>query len=115
MAEEEAGKLRILECEQLLETLKDAADDAHARVEDANQQIGQILSLFDHQEIQVDLRRKNFKPSSHHFTGSEWSCPIHSQLEAKSWADSHPATSESCSRSATDDSDGDLGDSGNEH
>lgn len=37
-AEEEAAKLRILECEQLLETLKDAADDAHARVEDANYQ-----------------------------------------------------------------------------
>lgn len=67
-AEEEVAKLRILECEQLLETLKDAADDAHARAEDANCQIGQILSFFDHQQIQVDLRKRTFQPSSPHFT-----------------------------------------------
>ena len=117
MAEEEAGKLRILECEHLLETLKYAADDAHAHVEDANYQIGQILSIFDHQEIHVDICKQQFKPSPHHFT--DWSSclsPIHSQLETKSWAGSHSAgksteSDESCSQSTTG-SDGYLG---NEH
>lgn len=89
-AEEEAAKLRIMECEQLLETLKDAAEDAHARVEDANWQIGQILSIFDRHKMRVDLRRQNFEPS--HFN-NDWSIcipPIPSQCD--SWANSHPAS-----------------------
>lgn len=111
-AEEEAAKLRILECEQLLETLKDAAEDAHARVDDANNQIGQILSIFDRQKLQVDLRRQNFEPSQFN---NDWSIclpPIPSQCN--SWAGSHSASKSassvgSCSQSGTD-SDGDLGD-----
>ena len=113
IAEEDAAKLRILECEQLLETLKDAADDAHARVEDANCQIGQILSIFDQQEIQVDLRKQNFEPSPHHF--SNWSvCLSPIPSEAKSCAGSKSdsesaASSVSCDQSYSD------GDLDNEH
>lgn len=112
-AEEEAAKLRILECEQLLETLKDAAEDAHARVEDANCQIGQILSIFDHQEMHVDLRKQNFEPSPRHF--SDWSIFLPSiPSQAKSWAGSHSSSksaASSCSQSPTD-SDSDGGNSG---
>ena len=97
-AEEEAAKLQILECEQLLETLKDAAEDAHARVEDANCQIGQILSIFDRQKMQVDLHRPNFEPS--------WASPHEDWSICLPSIPSHSATVSSFSQSGSD-SDGD--------
>lgn len=110
-AEEEAAKLRVLECEQLLETLKDAAEDAHARVEDANFQIGQILSIFDRQGIQVDLRKKIFEPSQspHPFSMTDSGCcffqvlpPIPSP-QPESW---HSDSQSSCSQSDSEEPDG---------
>jgi hypothetical protein len=56
MAEEETAKLKIVECENLLATLKDTLDDAHARVEEAHQQIATIISFFDNRGIQINLR-----------------------------------------------------------
>lgn len=56
MAEEETAKLRVQECENLLATLKDTLDNARARVEDAHQQIASIISFFDQEGIQIDLR-----------------------------------------------------------
>ena len=96
----------FLKCEQLLETLKDAAEDAHARVEDENCQIGQILSIFDCQKMQVDLHRQDFEPSqaSPH---EDWSICLSSiSSQHNSWAGSHSATVSSFNQSGLD-SDGD--------
>lgn len=120
-AEEEAAKLRIEECEQHLETLKDAAEDAHARVEDANYQVGQVLSFFDHQEMRVDLRKQSFEPSPHHSSDSDWSIflpTLPSPAKSEPWAGSHSASksaASSCSQSVSDsdgDSDNEPSDSG---
>lgn len=64
MAEEETAKLRVRECENLLATLKDTLDDAHARVEDAHQQIASIMTFFDQQGIQINLRPLHFDSPS---------------------------------------------------
>ena len=61
MAEEETAKLKIVECENLLATLKDTLDDARARVEDAHQQIASITSFFDQHRIQINLRPLHFE------------------------------------------------------
>jgi hypothetical protein len=66
MAEEETAKLKILECKNLLATLKDTLDDARARVEDANQQISSIITFFDQQGIQINLRPLHFEPLQDH-------------------------------------------------
>ena len=58
MAEEETVKLKIVECKNLLATLKDTLDDACAWVEDAHQQIASIL---DQQGIQINLCPLHFK------------------------------------------------------
>jgi hypothetical protein len=60
MAEEEAAKLRVSECEKLLATLKDTLEDAHARVEDAHQQIASFMSIIDQHGIQINLRPLQF-------------------------------------------------------
>ena len=62
MAEEEVAKLRIKECEDRLETLKDAADHVHARAADANMQVGVLLNSFDRQGI-FDRRCQRFELS----------------------------------------------------
>lgn len=56
MAEEETARLKIVESENLLATLKDTLDDVHARVEDAHQQIASIISFFDQRGIHINLR-----------------------------------------------------------
>jgi hypothetical protein len=66
MAEEETAKLKIVECENLLATLKDTLDDARARVEDAHQQIASIVSFFDQQGIQINLRPLHFESLQDH-------------------------------------------------
>jgi len=66
MAEEETAKLKIVECENLLATLKDTLDDARARVEDAHQQIASVTSFFDQQGIQINLRPLQFKVFQNH-------------------------------------------------
>jgi hypothetical protein len=60
MAEEETAKSRVNECENLLATLKDNLDDAHARVKDAHQQIASIMTFIDEQGIQINLRPLEF-------------------------------------------------------
>lgn len=100
--EEEAAKLRILECEQLLETLKDAADDAHARVADANCQIGQILSIFDHQQIQVDLRKRTFQPSPPRFSDCCIYLPSIPSIPSPASSNTQSATSFSDGNSESD-------------
>ena len=65
MAEQDAAKLRIKECEDLLETLKDSADDILARVQDANLQVGALLTTFDREAIRVDFLPQCFEPSFH--------------------------------------------------
>lgn len=62
MAEEATAKLRVHKCENHLATLKDSADEAHARVQDAHHQIASILSFFDSQGIQINFRPIPFDP-----------------------------------------------------
>lgn len=82
LAEEETAKLRINECENLLATLKDAADDARARFEDASHQIGTILTVFDRECIQVDLRNQHFEPSVFHISDDQPQLPASSDVES---------------------------------
>ena len=63
MAEEKAAKLRVHECENLLETLKDSVDDAQVRLEDANHQVGTIISFLDEYGVDVNFRPLQFEPS----------------------------------------------------
>lgn len=56
MAEEETARLRVEECKCLLATLQDSMDDAHARAEDAHQQVTSMMTLFDQQGIHIDFR-----------------------------------------------------------
>ena len=65
MAEEETAKLRVSECENLLATLKDTLDDAHARVADAHQQIASIMTFIDQQGIHINLRPLYFDSLQH--------------------------------------------------
>lgn len=58
-AEEVAFKQRIVECQNLLATLKDSHDDARGRVDDAMYQVGSIMSVFDKEGLHIDL----FQPS----------------------------------------------------
>lgn len=72
MAEEETAKLKVIECENLLSTLKDALDDARSRVEDAHQQVASVISFFDQQGIRIDLRPLCFKAfQDHHLSTDE--------------------------------------------
>jgi hypothetical protein len=64
-AEQEAAKLRIKECEDRLETLKDAADHVIVRVQDASKQVGILLNSFDQEAIRVDMVPRRFVPSFH--------------------------------------------------
>ena len=66
MAEEETAKLRVQECENLLATLKDTMDDAHARVQDAHQQIASITSFFDQEGIRISLFPLSFNAHQDH-------------------------------------------------
>jgi len=63
--ENRAARLRVQECEFHLQTLKDAADAAHARFADASDQVGSILNAFDREQIQVDLSIQRLRPSFH--------------------------------------------------
>jgi len=54
-AESRSADLRVKECELLLETLKDAAEQARTTWSEANDQVGTILAFFGHQDIRVDL------------------------------------------------------------
>jgi hypothetical protein len=76
MAEEETAKLKIAECESLLATLKDSLDDTRARVEDAHQQIASVLSFFDEQRVQINLRPLHFK-----FDAFQ-DCPLSSDMDS---------------------------------
>ena len=67
MAEEETARLKVVECENLLAALKDTLDYAHARVEDAHQQIASVISLFDQRGVQINLRPLNFASLQHPF------------------------------------------------
>ena len=62
MAEEATAKLRVHKCENHLATLKDSADEAHVRVQDAHHQIASILSFFDSQGIQINFCPMPFDP-----------------------------------------------------
>jgi len=63
MAEEKAAKLRIKECKDRLETLKDAADHVQVRAQDAGEQVATLVECFDREGIHVDLRPQRFEPS----------------------------------------------------
>ena len=83
MAEEETAKLKIVECENLLATLKDTLDDACARVEDAHQQIASIISFFDQQGIQINLHPLHFKALQDYLLSSNMhSISEHSQSDS---------------------------------
>jgi hypothetical protein len=91
MAEEETAKLKIVECKNLLATLEDTLDDARARVEDAQQQIGSVLSFFDQQGIQVDLRPLHFEVFQDHPHSSDIdSISDHTGTGSQSDDESHP-------------------------
>lgn len=66
MAEEETAKLRVTECENLLATLKDSLDDAHARVADAHRQIASIMTFIDQKGIQINLLPLHFDTLQDH-------------------------------------------------
>lgn len=88
MAEEETAKRKIVECENLLATLKDTLDDASARVEDAHHQIASIISFFDHRGIQIDLRPLHFEALQDHPLSSDTdSISDHSQTDNESLPD----------------------------
>jgi hypothetical protein len=70
-AEYRTAKLRIKECELLLETLKDAAKQAHATWRDANDQIGTILDVFRLQGVCVDLPYPLLIPPLRHSSDSD--------------------------------------------
>lgn len=82
MAEEETARLKIVECENLLATLKDTLDDAHARVEDAHQQIASIMSFFDQRGIQINLRPLHFDSIQNHLLSDMDSISNHSQSDS---------------------------------
>jgi hypothetical protein len=88
MAEEKTAKLRILECENLLATLKDTLDNSQARVEDAHQQIASVISFLDQQQIQINLRPLQFKALQDHPLSSDTdSISDHSQTDNESFPD----------------------------
>ena len=88
MAEEETAKLKIVECENLLATLKDTLDDARARVEDAHQQIASIISFFDQQGIQINLHPLHFKALQDYPLSSDMDLiSEHSQSDYESFPD----------------------------
>lgn len=85
MAEEETTRLKVVECENLLATLKDTLDDACARVEDAHQQIASIISFFDLRGIQINLRPLQFKShQDRSLPGDMDSISNHSQTDSDS-------------------------------
>ncbi len=63
IAEEGVARHHVKECLRMLDTLNDAADEAHACVQDANHQIGTILNMFEQQGIRVNLSSTHSKPS----------------------------------------------------
>lgn len=63
-AEEQALKHRILECEGILAALKDSHDNACARVDDANHQVGSIMSIFDREGLSIDVRLESIVPTT---------------------------------------------------
>lgn len=88
MAEEETAKLKIVECENHLATLKDTLDDASARVEDAHQQIASIISFFDQRAIQINLRPLHFESLQEHPLSSDMdTISDHSQSDNESFPD----------------------------
>ena len=64
-AEEEAITQKIKEAEKLLETLKDASDEAAGCSGDAAFQLGSLTSYFDKTGLQVDISDLKFEPSSY--------------------------------------------------
>ena len=79
-AEQEVAKLRIKECEDRLETLKNAADDVPARVQDANEQVATLIGRFNREAIRVDLRPQCFKPSFHVPYDPQFHSPSNAEL-----------------------------------
>ena len=53
LAEEHLAVSRVQECEAVLTGLRDAVDEVHARVEDANLQVGRLLNIMNEQGIRL--------------------------------------------------------------
>ncbi len=68
-AESRSADLRVKECELLLETLKDAAEQARTTWSEANDQVGTILAFFSHRGIRVDLPYPRLVPPVCHTLG----------------------------------------------
>ena len=82
MAEEETAKLKVVECENLLATLKDTLDYAHAQVEDAHQQIASVISFFDQRGVQINLRPLHFDSLQDPLSSDMDSISDHSQSDS---------------------------------
>lgn len=64
IAEEHLAISRVQECEVVLTSLRDAVDEVHARVEDANLQVGKLLNIMNAQGIHIAASMKICMPPS---------------------------------------------------
>lgn len=62
LAEYQTAYIRIREGELLVETLRDAAEQAHATWCDANDQVGKILAFCHHEGIHIDIDPPHVPP-----------------------------------------------------
>lgn len=72
-AEYETADLRVKECELLLETLRDTAEQTLSTWRDASDQVGTILAFFSRQCIHVDLFHPPHSPPRSPLLDSELS------------------------------------------
>ena len=108
MAEEHLAISRVQECEAVLTGLHDAVEEVHARVKDANLQVGRLLSIINSQGIHVAPSMKLYLPPSSEndlltiFNTSFPTCPTSTSPS------SYYSASESADNLATDNSRSEL-------
>ena len=91
-AEEEVASLRVEECRLMLETLQDAVYFAHTRLEDAESQIGHLLSTFQQENLSVDLQIRKLRPSYSYYPDPELSNDVDAmdmEEDEEDWQSSH--------------------------
>jgi len=91
-AEEEVANLRVEECRLMLETLQDAVDFAHTRLEDAESRIGHLLSTFQQENLSVDLQIRKLRPSYSYYPDPELSNDVDAmdmEEDEEDWQSSH--------------------------
>jgi len=108
IAEEHLAVSRVQECEAILTGLRDAVEEVHARVEDANLQVGRLLNIMNSQGIHITTSMKIcVPPSSENDPLTIFNTPFQSSPNSTSLS-SYYSGSESMDNSAIDGSGSEL-------